>query len=192
MLRTLESQIKACQICSQHLPLGPKPIVKLHQDAKIVIISQAPGRIAHSSGVPFMDQSGIRLRTWLGVDETTFYDSSIFAIMPMGFCYPGKGKVGDLPPRKECAPEWHAKALAAMPNLKLHLLIGQYSQKYYLKKERKKSLTATVQAFREYPEHILPLPHPSPLNVGWLRKNPWFEAEVVPYLQERVRLHLER
>lgn len=192
MLRTLESQIKACQICSQHLPLGPKPIVKLHQDAKIVIISQAPGRIAHSSGVPFMDQSGIRLRTWLGVDETTFYDSSIFAIMPMGFCYPGKGKVGDLPPRKECAQEWHAKALAAMPSLKLYLLIGQYSQKYYLKKERKKSLTATVQAFREYPEHILPLPHPSPLNVGWLRKNPWFEAEVVPYLQERVRLHLER
>ncbi|MEN0003197.1 MAG: uracil-DNA glycosylase family protein [Bacteroidota bacterium] len=186
MHEQLIEKINACTLCAEHLPLGPRPIFRLHPAAKIVLISQAPGRLAHQSGIAWDDQSGRRLRTWLDVDETTFYDTPHFAILPMGFCYPGKGKTGDLPPRKECAPQWHAAVLRLMPNVELSLVIGQYAQKEYLGKTRKKNLTETVRAFEEYLPHYLPLPHPSPLNVRWRRKNEWFEEEVLPTLRERV------
>jgi len=140
----------------------------------------------HASGIPWDDPSGDRLRHWLGVDKTTFYDESRIAIMPMGLCYPGKGKSGDLPPRPECAPTWHDKVLMLLPNIELTLLIGQYSQQYYLGKAGKGSLTETVRQWADYGPAWLPLPHPSPRNTFWLRKNPWFEQDVLPHLQQRV------
>ena len=145
----------------------------------------APGTKVHASGIPWDDQSGRRLREWLDVEDSEFYDESLFAIMPMGFCYPGKGKSGDLPPRKECAPLWHDKLLAQMPNIQLTLLIGQYAQKHYLK-DGFKSLTERVKNWQDIDSNILPLPHPSPRNQIWLKKNPWFEQELVPHLQTRI------
>jgi uracil-DNA glycosylase len=186
MHKKLNQEIRACTICAEHLPLGPKPIFRLHPEARIVIISQAPGRLAHQSGIAWDDQSGRRLREWLDVDEPTFYDTSHFAILPMGFCYPGKGKTGDLPPRKECAPQWHESILHLMPKLELRLVIGQYAQKAYLGKDRKKNLTETVRSFEAYLPTYLPLPHPSPLNVRWHRKNEWFEEAVLPTLRDNV------
>jgi uracil-DNA glycosylase len=185
-LEPLSQQIDGCTICSDSLPLGPKPIFRIDPAAKIVIISQAPGRLAHLSGIPWDDPSGNRLRSWLGADEATFYDSQNFAIVPMGFCYPGKGKSGDLPPRKECAPQWHSSILKMMPNIQLTLLIGQYAQKAYLGTRRKKNLTETVFAFEDYWPEIIPLPHPSPLNARWRKKNDWFEERVLPILQDKV------
>ncbi len=185
-IENLTSQINACTICSEHLPLGPKPIFRIDPEAKIVIISQAPGRYAHQSGIPWDDPSGERLRQWLDTSPTTFYNPKNFAIVPMGFCYPGKGKSGDLPPRKECAPQWHATVLKMMPNLQLTLLVGQYAQKAYLGSRRKRNLTETVFAFDEYLPSVLPLPHPSPLNARWRKKNLWFEDRVVSVLQQQV------
>lgn len=180
------ADVKNCTICAEHLPLGPKPILSIDPRAKVVIISQAPGRLAHLSGIPWDDKSGDRLRDWLGVDQTTFYNTEHFAILPMGFCYPGKGKSGDLPPRKECAPQWHQPLLQMMPHIELTLVIGQYAQKQYLTNKRKRNLTETVRTYHEYLPDFFPLPHPSPINIRWRRKNPWYEEDIVPILQDRI------
>lgn len=188
----LEQEIRQCTLCAEHLPLGPKPILSIHPESKIALISQAPGRLAHESGIPWDDPSGQRLREWLGVDKDTFYQPENFAIIPMGFCYPGKGKSGDLPPRKECAPLWHPTVMNLLPNIRLSLLIGQYAQKAYLGKSRKRNLTETVRHFEEYLPDYLPLPHPSPLNARWRKKNPWFREAVLPILRKRVINTLEK
>lgn len=179
------AEIAQCQICAQHLEHGCRPVVQAHPDAKILIIGQAPGLKVHKSGIPFNDASGERLRDWMGVDKDHFYDPHFLAIMPMGFCYPGKGKSGDLPPRKECAPQWHQQLLNQLPNIELILLIGQYAQDYYLA-NKPKTLTETVQAWQQYQPKYLPLPHPSPRNNIWLKKNPWFEQELVPHLKSVI------
>lgn len=162
-------------------------MVAAHPESKIAIIGQAPGRLVHASGIPWDDKSGENLRNWMGISEAEFYNTSKVAILPMGFCYPGTGKSGDLPPRPECAPQWHNKLWQHMPNIQLTLLIGQYAQKYYLKNKLKKSLTESVKCYKEYlPDHFV-LPHPSPRNNIWRAKNRWFETEVLPVLQEKVR-----
>ncbi len=184
---TLLSDIRACEVCKAHLPLGPRPIVSGHPEAKIIIIGQAPGTKVHNSGIPWDDASGKQLRKWLDIPDDLFYDESKIAIVPMGFCYPGKGKSGDLPPRPECAPLWHKPLLDLMPALELIILIGQYAQKYYLKQLAQKTLTETVKAYDNYLPQYLPLPHPSPRNRFWFIKNPWFDDTVIPMLQNRVR-----
>ncbi|MDF2180333.1 uracil-DNA glycosylase family protein [Aliiglaciecola sp. CAU 1673] len=182
-------EIRSCRLCEAHLPLGANPVVRASQQARLMVIGQAPGTKVHKTSVPWNDPSGDRLREWLGVDRETFYDHTRIAIMPMGFCYPGKGKSGDLPPRKECAPTWHQRLLASMPNIKLTLLIGQYAQAYYLQDRR--SLTQRVQHWQDYLPEYLVLPHPSPRNNLWLRKHPWFEEEVIPALKSKVLEILE-
>ncbi|MBD0823253.1 uracil-DNA glycosylase family protein [Aestuariibaculum marinum] len=179
--------IKQCTICKDVLPLGPRPVVVAHPESKIVIVGQAPGTKVHESGVPWDDASGKQLRSWLGVTPEVFYDAKKFAIIPMGFCYPGKGKTGDLPPRPECAPQWHQPVFDHLKQVELVLLIGMYAQNYYLKNQVKKTLTETVKNYSEYLPKYLPLPHPSPRNRFWLTKNPWFEAEVVPVLRDHVQ-----
>ncbi|MDO7172067.1 uracil-DNA glycosylase family protein [Mariniflexile sp. AS56] len=186
-MEDLLSTIRQCTICEKYLPLGTRPIVSAHSAAKIVIIGQAPGTKVHKTGIPWDDPSGKQLRNWLGVTEDEFYDATKFAIIPMGFCYPGKGKTGDLPPRPECAPQWHEVLLEKLPNVELILLIGMYSQKYYLGKKAKKTLTETVANYKAYLPKFLPLPHPSPRNRFWLTKNPWFEVEVLPELRSGVK-----
>jgi len=185
-------EAKNCTICAPYLEHGVRPVFSVHPDAKINIIGQAPGRKVHESGVPWDDASGRRLREWMGVDEATFYDANKVAIMPMGFCYPGSGKSGDLPPRPECAPQWHEVLIRLMPNINLTLLIGNYAQKYYLKANRQRNLTETVRQWENYLPEFLPLPHPSPRNQFWLRKNPWFETDVLPFLQEKIRASLSK
>ncbi|KAB1066809.1 uracil-DNA glycosylase family protein [Tamlana haliotis] len=190
-MKHLLDNIKQCRICEAHLPLGPRPVVCAHPDAKIVIIGQAPGTKVHASGIPWDDPSGKQLRKWLGVSIEEFYDTTKFAIIPMGFCYPGKGKTGDLPPRKECAPQWHEALFDEFNQVELVLLIGMYAQKYYLGQVAKKTLTETVKNYIDYLPKYLPLPHPSPRNRFWLTKNPWFDVEVLPELKRRVKLILE-
>ena len=185
-MKNLLNQISQCTICKKHLPLGPRPIVSAHPNAKIIIIGQAPGTSVHKTGIPWDDPSGKQLRKWLGVTDKVFYDETKIALMPMGFCYPGRGKTGDLPPRPECAPQWHNLLLEQMPNIELVILIGMYAQKYYLKDKAKKTLTETVASYKDYLPKYLPLPHPSPRNRFWLTKNPWFDVEVLPELQNRV------
>ncbi len=185
-MEDLLSEIRGCEVCSKHLPLGPKPIVTAHPESKIVIIGQAPGTKVHETGMPWDDPSGKQLRKWLGVTNTQFYDEKLFALIPMGFCYPGKGKSGDLPPRPECAPLWHQRLLKKMPNLKLSILIGQYSQKYYLRDTMEKNLTETVRNYKNYLPDYFVLPHPSPRNRFWLQKNPWFGEGVLPELEALV------
>ena len=185
-MKTLIKEITACQICSEHLEAGPRPVFAFSKKSRIAIIGQAPGRRVHESGIAWHDKSGDRLRDWLGIDEETFYDSDFFAIVPMGFCYPGTGKSGDLPPRPECAPQWHDKILGHLADLQLTLLIGSYAQQYYLGTDRKKTLTETVQAHDEYWPQFLPIPHPSPRNNIWLKKNPWFDEIVLPKLKNKI------
>lgn len=191
-MQDLLHNIRQCAICEKHLPLGPRPIVSARPEAKIVIIGQAPGTKVHASGIPWDDASGKQLRKWLDVSAEDFYDETKFAIVPMGFCYPGKGKGGDLPPRPECAPQWHQKLLDFMPNIELILLIGTYSQKYYLKSEAKSTLTETVANYKAYLPKYFPLPHPSPRNRFWLAKNPWFEKEVLPELKRLTKTILNQ
>ena len=184
-------EVRSCTLCSEHLPLGPRPVLQLHPDAKILVAGQAPGRKVHESGVPFSDASGDRLRDWLGLDSETFYDSQQVAILPMGFCFPGTGKSGDLPPRPECATQWRGDLLGLLPNLRLTVVIGQYAQGYHLP-NASKSVTATVQNWREHWPGVVPLPHPSPRNNLWLRRNPWFASELLPALRILITEVLER
>lgn len=186
MLERLLKEISNCEICKEKLPFAPRPVLHISSESKILIIGQAPGTKVHASGIPWDDQSGKELRRWLGVDKETFYDTSVFGIMPMGFCYPGKGKGGDLPPRPECAPAWHRSVLNYLPQVKLTFLIGQYAQKYYIGSEVKNNLTETVRNFHDYLPDFFPLVHPSPRNKIWQKRNPWFEENVVPELREVV------
>lgn len=185
-MHELLSQIRNCEVCKAHLPLGPRPIVAAHEKAKILIIGHAPGTKVHASGIPWDDQSGKRLRSWMGITPEIFYDETKVAQMPMGFCYPGKGKTGDLPPRPECAPLWHNPLLERLKKIELTILIGQYSQRHYLGKSMEKNLTETVRNYQEYLPKYFVLPHPSPRNRFWITKNPWFEEEVVPMMQQKI------
>ncbi|MGZ5781225.1 MAG: uracil-DNA glycosylase family protein, partial [Burkholderiaceae bacterium] len=181
-LDLLLSEVRACTLCAQVLPLGPRPVVQVHPSARILIASQAPGRKVHETGIPFNDASGDRLRTWLGMSREIFYDATQVAILPMGFCFPGTGKSGDFPPRPECAATWRKQLLARLPKLKLTLAIGQYAQTYHFPHENG-SLTELVQKWRNYWPATVPLPHPSPRNNLWIKRNPWFAEEVLPALQ---------
>jgi uracil-DNA glycosylase len=190
-LVSLLSEVRACVLCAEHLPLGPRPVVQMHRSARILIAGQAPGRKVHETGVPFNDASGDRLRTWLGLSRDVFYDVEQVAILPMGFCFPGTGRSGDLPPRSECAPVWRAALMSQLKNLRLTLVIGQYAQAYHLPNEAT-SVTGAVQAWQKNWPHTVPLPHPSPRNNLWLKRNPWFETELVPALRRRVAEVLRR
>ena len=183
---------RQCRICEAHLPLGPRPIVTGHPTSKIVIIGQAPGTKVHASGIPWDDASVKQLRKWLNVSDEDFYDETKFAIIPMGFCYPGKGKSGDLPPRKECAPQWHDPLFDQMKNVELVILIGMYAQKYYLKDQAKRTLTETVANYKYYLPKYFTLPHPSPRNRFWLTRNPWFDKEVLGELKTSVESILNK
>jgi uracil-DNA glycosylase len=185
-MKKLLLEIRGCTVCKKFLPNIPRPILQAAIDSKIIIIGQAPGQKVQNSGIPWDDQSGNELRRWLGVTKEQFYDEKIFALIPMGFCYPGKGSSGDLPPRPECAPLWHNLLLTKMKTIKLIVLIGQYSQKYYLGQKLKPTLTETVKNFREYLPVFLPLVHPSPRNKIWQKKNEWFEVDVIPELQKII------
>ncbi|MEO9802705.1 MAG: uracil-DNA glycosylase family protein [Reichenbachiella sp.] len=185
-MQPLLNDIRNCTICAKHLALGPRPVLAAHASSKIVIIGQAPGAVVHDTGVPWDDKSGENLRSWLQVDNETFYDPKRIALVPMGFCYPGKGKSGDLPPRSECAPEWHGQVLGHLKEVKLTILIGQYAQQYYLAERARKTLTETVRHFEEYLPDFFVLPHPSPRNNIWRARNPWFDAEVIPSLREQM------
>ena len=184
-LPSLLTQVRACTLCAAHLPHGPRPVLQMHGSARLLIVGQAPGRKVHASGVPFDDASGERLRDWLGITRERFYDARQVALLPMGFCYPGTGKSGDLSPRSECAPAWRAPLLSHLKKLQVTLVIGQYAMAHHLPEERG-SLTETVQAWRNHWPTVLPLPHPSPRNNLWLKRNPWFELELLPVLQARV------
>lgn len=186
-VNTLLTEIRACHICEAHLPLGPRPVLQASATSRLLIVSQAPGRKVHESGIPFNDVSGNRLREWLGIDKPTFYDAARVAIVPMGFCFPGSGKGGDLPPRPECAPTWHPRLLPLLTQVQLTLAIGQYAQNGLLGIPRGTKLTDTVRDWRKQLEHgVLPLPHPSPRNRPWVMNNLWFESELLPVLRERV------
>lgn len=182
----LVKQIKKCTLCEPNLPEGANPVFLADPKARILIVGQAPGIRVHNTGIPFNDPSGDRLREWMGIDRETFYDTTRISIVPMGFCFPGTGKSGDLPPRPECAKTWRGPLLAHLVNIELTLAIGQYAHRYHLGKERKSNLTETVRAWKDYGEDTIPLPHPSPRNNIWLKKNPWFQESVLPALQKKV------
>ena len=189
-LDRLLAEIRGCRLCADHLPLGPRPVVQAAPTATLLIIGQAPGTKVHESGIPWNDRSGDRLRDWLQMDRERFYDESRIAIMPMGFCYPGvDARGGDKPPRPECAPAWHDRLMAELPAVSVTLLVGQYAQARYLGKARAPTLTETVQRWRDFAPTTWPLPHPSWRNTHWLKRNPWFEAELLPALRrETARL----
>jgi uracil-DNA glycosylase len=185
-LNVLLHEIRACTICAPVLPHAPRPIVAASESARVLIIGQAPGARVHASGVPWSDASGARLRTWLDLDDATFYDDTKVALVPMGFCFPGRGASGDLPPRPECAAHWHQDLLAQMRSVQLTLLIGQYAQRFGLGEACGATLTDTLLRWRDFSPKIIPLPHPSPRNIAWFKRNPWFEVDVLPTLRERV------
>ncbi len=182
----LVERAQACTVCAAHLPHPPRPVLRVSPTARLLIVGQAPGRRVHETGIPWNDPSGDELRRWLGMTRDAFYDTSRIAIVPTGLCYPGTVKGSDLPPRPECAPLWHPPLRAAMPGIRLTLLIGAYAQAYYLGKRRGRTLADTVQAWRDFLPDYFPLPHPSPRNRLWFKRHPWFEAEVLPALRERV------
>lgn len=189
-LATLLQAVRACDLCSASLPLGPRPVLQCHGSARILIAGQAPGRKVHESGVPFQDASGDRLRSWLGMTQDVFYDERKVAILPMGFCFPGTGTSGDLPPRPECAPAWRRELLGHLKNIRLTLVIGQYAQAHHLRNAGS-SVTEVVQAWREYWPSVVPLPHPSPRNNRWIVQNRWFVENLLPALRTRVAEVLE-
>ncbi|MBT8262706.1 MAG: uracil-DNA glycosylase family protein [Bacteroidia bacterium] len=184
-MKELLSEIRKCTVCAKHLPLGPRPVIEASANSKIIVVGQAPGTKVHQSGIPWDDQSGKKLREWIGVDNETFYDVDNFGIVPMGFCYPGKGKTGDLPPRKECAETWHDRIFKAFEGVELILLIGTYAQDYFFPKEER-NLTGKVKNYTDFLPKYWPLPHPSPVNRFWRSRNPWFENDVVPKLQDKI------
>lgn len=191
-LDALLAEVRACSACEGALPLGPRPILRAAASARLLIVGQAPGTRVHATGIPWNDPSGDRLRAWLDLDRSRFYDERRIAIIPMGFCYPGRGPGGDLPPRRECAELWWQKLHAGLPHIELTLLVGRYAHAYHLGDRAKESVGATVAAWREYlPRHV-PAPHPSPRNRRWLAAHPWFEADVVPYLRRRVHALVSR
>lgn len=191
-MKKLLSEIKNCRACEEFLEHGANPVVVASPKSRIVIIGQAPGTKVHASGIPWNDKSGDNLRSWLGVSKEQFYDTNLFALVPMGFCYPGKGTSGDLPPRTECAPLWHGKLWKFMKHVELTLLVGQYAQEFYLGKNAKATLTENVKHFREYLPKYFPLPHPSPRNFLWMKRNPWFAEEALPVLKRKVKKILEK
>ena len=181
----LLKKVRSCEICKESLSHGVRPVLQADSQAKILIAGQAPGIKVHESGIPFDDASGKRLREWMGVSAEQFYNPEKVAIVPMGFCYPGTGKSGDLAPRAECAPHWRQNILDGLPNIELFLLIGKYAQDWHLS-EGYKTLTENVRCWRSFGEDTLPLPHPSPRNNIWLKKNSWFEVDVLPALKQKV------
>lgn len=183
----LLGEIRSCETCKDYLPFFPKPVLRANPKSRILIVGQAPGTKVQNTGIPWNDASGKELRRWMGVSDETFYNEEIFAIVPMGFCYPGKGKSGDLPPRKECAPLWHRKLLDQMPHIELTILIGIYAHQYYLKDLAEKNLTENVRNYKRFLPDYFPLVHPSPRNKLWQKRNPWFEHEVVPELRQTVQ-----
>ena len=187
-LERLLAAIRACALCAPHLPLGPRPVLAAAASARLLIAGQAPGTRVHATGVPWNDASGERLRAWLGLDRAAFYDARRVALVPQGFCYPGTVGGGDLPPRPECAATWHDRLLALLPDVELVVAAGAYAQAYHLGRRRRRTLTETVRAWRDYAPAVVPLPHPSWRNNGWLARNPWFEGETLAYLRERVAL----
>ncbi len=189
-LSKLVKEIRSCTLCTEFLPLGPRTVVQVGASAKILIVGQAPGRRVHETGVPFDDPSGDRLRSWMGIEKEVFYDKNKIAIVPMGFCFPGTGKSGDLPPRPECAEIWRDKLLNLLPNVALTVVVGQYAQSWHLGKSNKHNLTETVRAWKEYWPRSVPLPHPSPRNNIWLKKNVWFEDEILLHLKKKVKILL--
>lgn len=185
-LAGLLTEVRQCRACEQHLLLGPRPVLQVGDGARILIVGQAPGTRVHASGIPWDDPSGERLRAWMGIDASKFYNASEIAIIPMGYCYPGRSNGGDLPPRRECASLWLDHLLAKLPQIEMTLLVGLHAQRHFLRQRRKLSLTATVKAWREFAPEYLPLPHPSARNTPWFQRNPWFEHELLPGLRERV------
>ena len=186
LLDTVAAEARACRVCAAQLPLGPRPVFLVGAGALLMIVGQAPGRRVHETGIPWNDPSGDQLRGWLRMDRARFYDTSRIAIVPTGLCYPGSGERGDLPPRPECAPLWHPRFRAALPRVRLTLLVGMHAQAYYLRGKRKKTMAETVRAWRDYLPEYFPLPHPSPRNRLWMKNNPWFVKEVLPALRRRV------
>jgi uracil-DNA glycosylase len=187
-LDSLVAEIRGCRICAPHLPLGVRPVLHVSATAKLAIVGQAPGIRVHRTGLSFNDASGDRLRAWLKMDRDTFYDTSQVAIVPMGFCFPGYDKAGgDKPPRRECAQHWRARLFEVLPDFPLTLLVGSYAQNWHLGERAKANMTETVASWREYAPRFIPLPHPSWRNNGWIKRNPWFERELIPYLRKRVR-----
>ena len=186
----LLGEIRACRLCEAHLPRGPRPVVRASPTARVLVVGQAPGTRVHASGIPWDDASGRRLREWMGLEPDAFYDESRVAIVPMGFCYPGRAGSGDAPPRRECRSTWHPRLMPMLAGLRLSLLVGRYAQDYVLGDRARATLTETVRAWRDYLPDAVPLPHPSPRNVAWFKANPWFEGEVVPELRSRVQAAL--
>jgi len=184
--KTLLAEVRACTVCAAHLKAGPRPIVQFGNKASIVIIGQAPGARVHESGIPWRDDSGNRLREWTGISEADFYNPALVALVPMGFCYPGTGASGDLPPRPECAPLWHDRIMAILPSKHLTLLVGSYSQARYLNTPKRQTLTESVKTFSDYLPDFFPLPHPSWRSSAWMKNNPWFSRKVLPVLRAKV------
>jgi len=191
-LGTLLKAVRRCRACEGHLPLGPRPVLQAAVAARILVVGQAPGLRVHKTGIPWDDPSGERLRAWMGIGKDIFYDETRIAIIPMGYCYPGRGRGGDLPPRRECARLWLGHLLARLPSIELTLLIGQYAQAHFLGDRRKPTLSETIDAWREYSPEYIPLPHPSPRNTPWLQRNPGFERKLLPELRRRVDRILAR
>jgi uracil-DNA glycosylase len=187
-LDALLGEVRACTLCAESLPLGPRPTLRARRSARLLIVGQAPGTKVHETGIPWNDPSGNRLRDWLSIGRDDFYDEAKVAIIPMGFCYPGRlPNGGDAPPRPECAPRWHARLRALLPNIELTLLVGSYAQAYYLKDRRARTMTETVANWRAFLPDVLPTPHPSWRTTFWQKKNPWFDEDLLPELRERVR-----